>query len=196
MYVIKIDTKQEIKTYKKGQEKLITPKGTLLFASINGREAQYQGQPTGRYEITLELTEDEYNKVRENLVKVWEDSQEYKDVKDIVDVMNPALGIKKKKDKDGNIHYRLHAKTYAYKKDSKEPNVVPILDGVNSRLPDNTEIVNGSLGRLDIWPKPFNTGGQYGLSLRLNRIQLTKMGEGNFEPFPVEEDFETEEEPF
>lgn len=176
---------------------MITPKGTLLFVSINGIEDTFMGTPTGKYAATLELSEQDYDSVKNDLQATWEESKEYTQVKDEVDVLVPNLGIKKKKDKEsGEMHYYVKASTYKTKKNpdgSEKPRVVEIIDGSGSRLPDDTLVYNGSEGRLMFFLKPYNKAGKYGLHLYLTSIQVTKASNGSSEKFPVEND---EEEPF
>lgn len=173
---------------------MITPKGKLLFVFVNGHEDEYpKGNKTGKYSAQLELTENDYNAVKDELTKIWQESSEYQDVVDTVEVMNPTMGIKKKKDKEGKLHYLLKAKVSRYKKDGTE-RTIAIKDGLNTLLDSSTPIYNGSEGRLMIYPKPFNVGANYGISLYLQEIQLTKASSGSTEEFPIEED--CEEEPF
>lgn len=177
---------------------MITPKGRLLFVSINGKEDTYQGKPTGSYAATIELDEKGYNKLKDELKKAWESSKEYADVKDEVDVMNPNLGVKKKKDKDGNIHYSLKAKISRFKKNKDgsngEERVIKVVNGLNEEMPESTVIHNGSEGRLAIYPRPYKmSSANYGLSIKLQKIQLVKAAEYG-EEFP--EDDEELEEPF
>lgn len=171
---------------------MITPKGKLLFVAINGKEDTFQGKPTGKYSATIEFDEKDYEKVKDELQKVWESSKEYVDVKDEVDVMNPFLGIKKKKDKEGNLHYLLKAKVGRHKKNedgSEGPErVIKIEDGLRQELPSDTDIPNGSLGRLAIYPRPFKmSSATYGLSLSLQKIQLVKAAEYG-EEFPEDDE--------
>ena len=180
---------------------MITPKGKLMYVHINGHEEEYpKGNKTGRYTATLELTEENYNRVRDELTKIWEASDEYKEVADVVEVMNPNLGVKKKKDKKtGEIHYLLKAKLTRFKVDKaageKTERFVTIEDGARVRLADDTKIFNGSEGRLMVYPRPYNLGANYGVSLYLQKIQLTKAATGNTEEFPVDDE-DMEEAPF
>lgn len=177
---------------------MFTPIGKLLFVRINGTEDTYKDKSTGKYSATIEFDEKEYDKVKADLTKVWESSPEYAEVKDEVEVLNPFLGVKKKKDKEGNVRYLLKAKVNRFKKNkdgSEGPErTIKILNGLNEVLPDNTEIPNGSEGRLMFYPRPYKMSAMnYGLSLGLQKIQLIKAAEYG-EDFPIEES--EEEEPF
>lgn len=172
---------------------MITPKGKLLFVSINGNESTMKGIPTGKYSARLELSKEDYEAFKQQLENVWEASKEYEEVKDEVDVMNPSLGVSKKKDKEtGEIRYYINAKINIKSKDGQERTVI-VENGHAERLPDNTQIPNGSTGRLSVYPMPWKSAMGYGLSLKLQKIQLIHVASFKGDEFPIEDDGDEEE---
>ena len=171
---------------------LFTPKGKLLFVKINGHEGSYKGTPTGKYEATLEVSKEDWDEFRSVLEGIWMASEEYESVKDEVDVMNPSYGMKKRKDDKGEMHYTIQAKTSRRRKmkDGSEMEVtIPIKDGHVQDMPDDTYIMNGSIGRLMVYPKPRKiSNANYGITLYLQEIQVTNLNRGSRVEFPVDDD--------
>lgn len=177
---------------------MISPKGKLLFVHVNGVEGQYEGKKNGKYEATLEISKESYEKLMSELNDIWEQSKEYQELKDEVDIMAPTFGLKKKKDSEGVISYRLSARTNRFKKNkdgSTREITIPIKDGHLNRIPDDTFIRNGCEGRVMFYPAPRKISStNYGLTLYLQEIQVTNLVERPREDFPEEET--TEDIPF
>lgn len=166
----------------------LTPKGKLMWVNINGKEDMYQGKGTGKYSATLELDESSYEELKGKLKEMWETTEEFEKVKEVVEVMNPSIGLKKKKDKDGNIHYLIKAKTNVETKDGKQ-RLVTVKDGSLDIMPTDVFIRNGSEGRLMIYPAArYLSDSNYGLTMYLMEIQVTSMAEYNGLEFPKEEE--------
>ena len=94
-------------------------------------------------------------------------------------------------DKDGNVYCVLRTKiptTIKRKNGEKEPRVIPIYDGEQNRLPDDTKVFAGSKGRIEYFPTVWKTAFGHGVSFKLISLQVTHLeeGMGGGCPFPVD----------
>ena len=169
------------------------------FTKINGNVDTYTDPRTGvtkeiGYSISVELTEEQYEDLRKQMIAVWENSPEYQETIDAgKSGKEPSLGLKKFKDKDGNWHLQFKAKTVKefYNRDTgiSTPNTIRIYDGLNNQLPSDTVITYNSKVVVNFWAKPFISPLMYGISPKLAQIQVIELAGGatGTSPFDVVE---------
>lgn len=177
----------------------VTPKGIFRWVCINGEENKApDGTPTGKYVANLEISEEDYESLKKEIMDFFEGSPEYEELKKLDANINPMLPIGKKQDKDGNVYCVIRTKIPTHiKRDGKEePRVIPILDGRKNRLPDDTKIYAGSKGRIEYFPTVWKTAFGHGVSFKLIGLQVTHLEEATSgtSPFPVDTEDEDGEE--
>ena len=170
----------------------LSPKGTFRWVAINGVENKTpDGAPTGKYVANLEISEEDYKALKEEIIKFFVSTDVYKELKKLDANINPMLPIGKKQDKDGNVYCVLRTKiptTIKRKSGKEEPRVIPIYDGEQNRLPDDTKVFAGSKGRIEYFPTVWKTAFGHGVSFKLISLQVTHLeeGMGGGCPFPVD----------
>lgn len=169
------------------------------FTKINGNVDTYTDPRTGvtkeiGYSISVELTEEQYEELRNQMIAVWENSPEYQEtINSGKSGKEPSLGLKKFKDKEGNWHLQFKAKTVKefYNRDTgiATPNTIKIYDGLNNQLPSDTVITYNSKVVVNFWAKPFISPLMYGISPKLAQIQVIELAGGTTgaSPFDVVE---------
>ena len=156
-----------------------TPIGNVVYAWVKNEEIIHKDGkdiPTGKYSITVSFSEEETNKLNEEINKVWEDFLE-----------------KNKQDKEFNLtKYGVPTRTineqpcFVFRKNvsiiSKETNqpvklFVPIFDSENKNCTKAVAgIGRGSKVKISYTLVPFYmNANNYGVSLRLQAVQLIKL---------------------
>ena len=169
----------------------LSPKGTFRWVAINGVENKTpDDKPTGKYVANLEISEEDYNKLKDEVMKLFEASDVYKELKKLDANVNPMLPIGKKQDKEGNVYCVLRTKipTTIKRESGEEPRIIPIYDGEQNRLPDDTKVFGGSNGRIEYFPTVWKSAFGHGVSFKLISLQVTHSEEGMSGgcPFPVD----------
>lgn len=175
-----------------------TAKGIAVFPSVH-KEATFKENgkvvPTGKYECKIMLNDKDAQKMIAQLEKLWDDAMENPAKYGVseskmskVSGSEPNLGFYE--DKDGNTIFKTSCRTKWTDSAGKERKIiVPVFDA--KAKPTSVEVSGGSTIKLQITLVPYvMSKTNYGVSLRLEAVQLLELKEWTKNPFDEEEGYE------
>lgn len=157
-------------------EQFITPKGKALWPSLRAPE-QFEGQDVG-YTIKMMFTKEDTEKFEAFLSEQLEAAKASKDFEGKRWGKEPSLG--RGETKEGDVYFKFKMKNSYVSKKTKEviTRHVPIFDAKGKPLPKNIDVGNGSTCKVAYSIYPFYKSSKlYGLSLRLNAVQVLNLVE-------------------
>lgn len=182
-------------------QQIRTAKGIAVYPSIH-KEATFKDPdsgkttPTGKFECKIILDDKDAKKMVAQLEKVWQEAvnnpAQYGLRASIMSKVgegeDPNLGFYE--NKDGDIVFKTSCKTKWTNREGKEcPITVTVFDA--KAKPTNVEVTGGSTIKLQITLVPYAmTKSNYGISLRLEAVQLLELKEWTSNPFDAEDGYE------
>lgn len=153
--------------------------GTALWAFLS-KPQTYNGKEIG-YEITVVVSEEAKEKIKEYLLSVYIDEVKGGSLKNVKldPKVDPMLPIKETKE-----GWEIKARTKHFYKDKntgeERKKTIPVFDKYGRPLPENALVGNGSVVQVSATPRAFSANSRtYGMTLQLNAVLVTELKEYN-----------------
>ena len=159
---------------------LVTPIGNVQYAYVKNEEIIHHSDgratPTGKYSITVGFTDEQSQKFSEAIDKVW---AEFLEKEGSGKEFHLAKYVTPVREFDGKKFFVFRKNVSAISRETNQPVklYVPLFDSENKNCTKNVaSIGRNSQVKISYSYYPFYMSGtNYGVSLRLNAIQLIKL---------------------